>query len=115
MAAWGTRGGSLGHTGWQLGTHGVAAWGTRGGLGQLGPTGWQSRLRGVEGRRLGDLDVGLDLGDVVSPHAVDLLEERALLGHLAHDVFRAKDGLEVLPHALHLEPEVDQVLGIIRS
>mmetsp|Transcript_14400 Transcript_14400/g.42369 ORF Transcript_14400/g.42369 Transcript_14400/m.42369 type:complete len:348 (-) Transcript_14400:43-1086(-) len=57
-----------------------------------------------------DVGVGADLGHVLAPHGVLLLKEGTLLRHLPHDVLRAKDWLEVLPHALHLDPDVDQVL-----
>ena len=56
------------------------------------------------------LDVAEDGLVVVAPHGVLLLEELALLWHLPHDVVRSEDGLQVLPHALHFEPDVDQVL-----
>ena len=46
----------------------------------------------------------------VLPVAVDDEEEPAFLRHLLHDVLRAKDGLQVEPLGLHLEPLVDRLL-----
>lgn len=43
----------------------------------------------------------LDGGHDVAPGGVHLAEGAALLGDLLHDLFRAEDGLQIQPFALH--------------
>mmetsp|Transcript_11715 Transcript_11715/g.17877 ORF Transcript_11715/g.17877 Transcript_11715/m.17877 type:complete len:458 (-) Transcript_11715:730-2103(-) len=55
--------------------------------------------------------VVIDAVHEVVPGDVDFLELGAFDGHLVDDILRREDGLEVQPDGLHLQPEVEVLLG----
>eukprot|EP00962_Isochrysis_galbana_P031292 scaffold10193_cov107-Isochrysis_galbana.AAC.2 len=72
----------------------------------LAPRGEQTLLSGGEQH----VRLGYGLLHHLAPQPVDLCEALGLLRHLAHDVLRREDGLEVEPDRLAFDPLVDNLL-----